>query len=96
MSDDTSWKILLTVFNAVFLAGLGGMAQLTTLLYAADAPAARWTVFLGATAAMLASAALAVLAGAWIAHHLPMRLFYGIAGAAFIGIGMWSLRHALL
>jgi len=31
-----AWKLLLTVFGAVFIAELGGKTQLVTLLFAAD------------------------------------------------------------
>ena len=56
-------KVLLTVFVAVFIAELGDKTQLATLLFAADKAVSKWTVFLGASSALIVAAGIAVLAG---------------------------------
>lgn len=90
------WKIVGTVFNTVFLAELGGLGTLATLLFAAETPAAKGMVFLGASIAMLLMAGIAVLAGAWIIHHVSPKVFHFIAGGVFLVIGLWSLRQAVI
>lgn len=96
MTPDPEWRIGLTVFNAVLLAELGAMSQWATLFFAAESPQARAWVFLGAAAAMLLVAGLAVLTGAWIVQQVSPRLFHAVAGAVFIVIGLWSLRSAIV
>lgn len=84
----------LTVFLSVFLAELGDKTQLATLLFAADGGRPRWLVFTAASAALIASSAIAVLAGAaaerWLSA-LPLKL---IAGLGFMAIGaIMALDH---
>ena len=55
-------KVFFTVFAAVFIADLGGKTQLATMLFAADREVREWTVFLGASAAVVATA-IGVIAG---------------------------------
>ncbi|MEZ5560090.1 MAG: TMEM165/GDT1 family protein [Pseudomonadales bacterium] len=87
-------KLLLTVFGTVFLAELGDKTQLATLLFAADANTSRWVVFFGASLALIATSAIGVLAGGWVAEMVnPRYLSYG-AGIAFIVIGIWTLWSA--
>ncbi len=76
-----------TVFLSVFLAELGDKTQLATLLFAADGSRSKFVVFLAASAALLATTAIAVLMGAAAERHLtalPLKL---IAGIGFIAIG---------
>lgn len=77
----------LTIFFSVFLAELGDKTQLATLLFAADGGRSKIAVFAAASGALVASSALAVLAGAAADRYLgalPLKL---IAGAGFIIIG---------
>jgi putative Ca2+/H+ antiporter (TMEM165/GDT1 family) len=84
-------KMLLTVFAAVFVAELGDKTQLATLLFAADQAVNKWIVFVGASLALILTSAIGVLAGAWIAQHISTQYLRYIAGAGFIGIGIWTL-----
>ena len=95
MSPDSGWKIALTVFNTILLVELGGMAQLTTLYFSAQSPAARLWVFLGAGAALLLCAAVGVVAGSWIGGQLAQKTFHLMAGVVLIVLGLWSFRLAL-
>ena len=87
-------KVLLTVFIAVFIAELGDKTQLATLLFAADKEVSKWTVFLGASSALVVAAGIGVLAGGLIAQYVSERYLHYIAGVGFIGIGIWTLARA--
>jgi hypothetical protein len=63
-------KILLTVFIAVFITELGDKTQLATLLFAADKEVSKWTVFFGASLALIVASGIGVLAGGVISAHL--------------------------
>lgn len=84
-------KLLLGVFATIFAAELGDKTQLATLLFAADHPQQRWGVFIAAAAALVLSAAVAVLLGHWVSQYLEPRMLSRIAGVGFILIGAWTL-----
>ncbi|HEX5056366.1 MAG TPA: TMEM165/GDT1 family protein [Gammaproteobacteria bacterium] len=87
-------KALLTVFVTVFLAELGDKTQLATLLYATDKSVGKWTVFAGASLALLSATAIGVLAGQLLSEHISPRQLHYLAGAGFILIGIWTLLKA--
>ena len=87
-------KVLLTVFAAVFIAELGDKTQLATLLFAADKEVSKWTVFLGASSALIVASGIGVLAGGVISQYVSDRYLHYMAGIGFIGIGMWTLVKA--
>ena len=87
-------QMLATVFGAVFIAELGDKTQLATLLFAADREVSRWTVFAGASLALIATSAIAVAAGAALAQYLNPRYLHYVAGVGFIAIGAWTLIRA--
>jgi putative Ca2+/H+ antiporter (TMEM165/GDT1 family) len=87
-------KMLATVFTAVFVAELGDKTQLATLLFAADREVSRWTVFAGASAALVAASAIGVLAGTLLSQYLNPRYLHYLAGAGFVAIGFWMLARA--
>ena len=87
-------KILLTVFIAVFIAELGDKTQLATMLFAADKEVSKWTVFFGASLALIVASGIGVLAGGVISVYLGEKQLHYIAGIGFIGIGIWTLVRA--
>ena len=87
-------KALLTVFVAVFVAELGDKTQLATLLFAADREVSRWTIFAGASAALVAASAIGVLAGTLLSQYINPRYLHYLAGAGFVAIGVWTLARA--
>ena len=87
-------KVLLTVFIAVFIAELGDKTQLATLLFASDKDVSKWTVFIGASSALVVAAGIGVLAGGVISQYVSERYLHYIAGIGFIGIGIWTLAKA--
>ncbi|HET7363495.1 MAG TPA: TMEM165/GDT1 family protein [Burkholderiales bacterium] len=87
-------KMLATIFIAVFVAELGDKTQLATLLFAADREVSRWTVFAGASAALVAASAIGVLAGTLLSEYINPRYLHYLAGAGFVAIGVWTLARA--
>ena len=88
------YKLLVTVFTAIFIAELGDKTQLATLLFAADRDASKLTVFVGASLALILASALGVLGGALLAQTINFKVLNYVAGSGFILIGLWTLWHA--
>lgn len=88
------YKLLLTVFTAIFIAELGDKTQLATLLFAADRDASKLTVFVGASLALILASALGVLAGTLLAQTINVKILNYVAGSGFILIGLWTLWQA--
>jgi len=86
-----NYKILLTVFASVFIAELGDKTQLATMLFAADKEVGKWTVFLGASLALIVASGIGVLAGGFIAEHVGEKYLRYVAGIGFMAIGIWTL-----
>ncbi len=89
-------KTAFLVFSVVFIAELGDKTQLATLLFSADQPASKWTIFASASAALVLSVAIAVLAGSLISEYVSETVLRYVAGAGFVGIGVWTLISASL
>jgi putative Ca2+/H+ antiporter (TMEM165/GDT1 family) len=81
------WKTLGTTFGAIFVAELGDKTQLATLSLSAGARA-KWAVFLGSALALVATSAIAVIAGTAITRVVPAVWLRRIAGAVFIALGV--------
>ena len=87
-------KLFLTVFGTIFLAELGDKTQLATLLFASRSPASLVTVFVAASAALVLTSAVGVLAGGMLAQYVNPRWLSYAAGAGFIAIGIVTLLRA--
>ena len=88
------WKIFATVFVSVFIAELGDKTQLATMLFAADKDASKWTVFFGASAALIVASAIGVLAGSLLSEYINEKYLRFIAGVGFVLIGALTLGKA--
>ena len=86
-------KILLSVFVTVFIAELGDKTQLSTMLFAADKNVSKVTVFVGAACALVLTSAIGVLVGGVLSNYVGERALKMVAGAGFIGIGIWTLAR---
>jgi putative Ca2+/H+ antiporter (TMEM165/GDT1 family) len=89
-----SFSTIASTFAAIFLAELGDKTQLATLTLAGGRPA-KLEVFIGSAAALVATSAIAVLAGDAIARFIPPVWMKRIAGAAFVVMGalfLWETR----
>jgi putative Ca2+/H+ antiporter (TMEM165/GDT1 family) len=86
-------RLFFSTFGLIFLAELGDKTQLATLALASEAkhPAAPWAVFAGSALALVATSAIAVLAGGFIARSVPPHLIRWVAGLLFIAAGIWTL-----
>ena len=89
------WKLLATVFAAVFVAEMADKTQLVTMLFAADKEVSKWTVFLGSAAALVLTSAIGVAAGTLLAQVINVKMMSILAGAGFIVIGVWTLYHGV-
>ncbi len=88
------YKLLLTVFSAVFIAELGDKTQLATMLFAADKQTSKLTIFAGASLALVVSSAIGVAAGSLLCQFISEKHLHYIAGCGFIAIGALTLLRA--
>ena len=88
------WKILATVFVSVFIAEMGDKTQLATMLFASDKEVGKWTVFFGASVALVATSAIGVLVGSAVSNYVSEKHLHYAAGAGFVIIGLWTLWKA--
>ena len=88
---ENGYKVLVTVFIAVFIAELGDKTQLATMLFAADKEVSKFTVFIGASLALIVASGIGVLAGSAISQYISEKHLNYIAGIGFVGIGIWTL-----
>lgn len=85
------YRVLFTVFTAVFIAELGDKTQLATMLFAADKEVNKVTIFIGASLALIVASGIGVIVGGLISKYLSEKWLHYIAGIGFIGIGLWTL-----
>ena len=88
------WKLLLSTFGAIFLAELGDKTQIATLSLAAGG-SSRWAVFLGSALALIATSAIAVLAGEALSRYVSPHWLRRAAGLLFLALGalfLWTAR----
>lgn len=85
------FRLFATVFATVFIAELGDKTQLATLLYASDASHPKMTIFAASAAALVATSAIAVLAGSVVAEYVDPKVVRWLAGFGFVAVGVWIL-----
>ena len=83
-------KLVGSTFVAVFLAELGDKTQLATFSLAAGGNS-RLSIFIGSAAALIATSAIAVLAGEAVARAIPAHWLKRGAAVAMLAIGAWML-----
>lgn len=87
-------KPFLTVFIAVFIAELGDKTQLATMLFASGREVSKFTVFLGASIALICASAIGVAAGGVLSAYISEKHLRLVAGAGFMAIGLLTLLKA--
>jgi Ca2+/H+ antiporter, TMEM165/GDT1 family len=80
------WKSSLITFALIFFAELGDKTQLMVMSMSARSKAPHM-IFLGASAALIASSLLAVLAGDFVLKAVPLRLIRIGTGTLFVAMG---------
>ena len=88
------YKIIITVFIAVFIAELGDKTQIATMLFAADKDVSKLTVFIGASLALIVASGIGVFAGGLISQYISEKHLHYFSGIGFVGIGIWTLIKA--
>ena len=84
------FKVLFGTFALIFLAEMGDKTQLA--IFGSTVASRRpFEVFLGATVALVAVTALAVLVGRFAGHLIPVKALRAIGGVVFIAIGVYLL-----
>ncbi len=88
------YKVLFTVFISVFIAELGDKTQLATMLFATNQKVSGFTVFIGASLALIVASGIGVLAGGLVSQYISEKHLHYIAGCGFVGIGIWTIFKA--
>jgi putative Ca2+/H+ antiporter (TMEM165/GDT1 family) len=84
------WKLFGSTFVAIFLAELGDKTQLATLSLSAGSRS-KWVVFAASAMALVATSAIAVLAGEALTRAVPPIWIKRAAGGLFIVLGVLFL-----
>lgn len=87
------WRILFSTFTLIFLAELGDKTQLAALAATAGTKST-WSVFTGASLALVLSTLVAVLIGHALQRVVPPQAIKLTAGALFILFGVLLLHSA--
>ena len=85
-----NWKIFASAFITLFLAELGDKTQLAVINMTAKTDS-KLSVFLGASAALIAVTAIGVLFGGLLSQYIPTEWLQRIVAVAFIVIGVLML-----
>lgn len=83
-------QALLLSFGVIFVAELGDKSQLMAMTFAARYRF--WTVLAAITAATAVVHLVSVGIGAAVGLNLPTAVINVVAGLAFLGFGVWTLR----
>lgn len=90
------WKLFSGTFILIFLAELGDKTQLAALAKTADSPdssMAKWIVFLGASAALVASTFIAVFLGHVLKSIVPDERYIKLAAAILFLVFGFSILY---
>lgn len=91
----TGLLVVATLAVMLFVSELGDKTQVATLSLSGVNPAARFGVWAGATAGMVAADAMAIGAGQTLMRRVPPRTLARVAGAVFVVFGTSAIVFAL-
>ena len=89
------WNVVATTFGLIVLAELGDKTQLAAMGLASKHKAP-WSVFMGASLALMAVTLVAVLLGARLENWIGTVWLKRISALAFLAIGAVLLRESFL
>lgn len=87
-------RLFLSTFILIFLAELGDKTQLAAMARVTTDPHAKWTVFAGASTALILSTLLAVFFGGKLTELVKPQHIKIAAGIMFLVFGLLTLLHA--
>ena len=88
-----SWKIIVSAFTAIFIAEIGDKTQIAAFAMSGGS-SARWSVFIGASLALIAATGIAVVAGGAVGRYIPAIWLRRAAGVTFLALGLIFLLTA--
>ena len=92
----SNWiTVFLSTATTVFLAELGDKTPLAALVLSAQS-GRPFTVFLGASLALICSSLVGVLLGRWLSTVMPPQQLERAAGILMVALGLWMGRQAVL
>jgi putative Ca2+/H+ antiporter (TMEM165/GDT1 family) len=86
----TDRNVALTAFGVIIVAELGDLTQILTANLAAHYHQP-WSVFVGASAALISVMAIGVIGGRALLRVLPLRVIRKIAGTLLAGLAVYTL-----
>ena len=86
-------RLIFSTFLMIFLAELGDKTQLSIFALAANRKAF-FSVFIGATGALILTTLIAAALGSAVGRFIPEKVIKIVAGAVFIGFGALTLYEA--
>lgn len=89
------WRLLLSTFLTIFLAEMGDKTQLATMGMA-SASESKWSIFIGASLALIATTALGVVFAGAIAELISPQWLKRGAGILLILMGAFYLWESRL
>jgi len=91
--EQSHGSVIVTTFLMIFAAELGDKTQLTVAaLGASENP---YSVYVGATLALILTSTLGALFGSWIRQHIREQTMHRVAGLMFLAFAAW-LGYTLL
>ena len=88
------WKLVVSTFSAIILAEIGDKTQIAVLTLTASSNRP-FSVFIGASTALVAGTLLGVLVGVPISEVVPAPYLRRLGAGAFIAIGVAMLFGGL-
>ncbi|GIU82220.1 MAG: TMEM165/GDT1 family protein [Acidobacteria bacterium] len=89
-----NWKAFIAAFITLFLAELGDKTQLAVITMSANTDS-KWSVFLGASLALILVTLIGILVGDLISKYIPTEWLHRVVAVAFILIGVLMLSGKL-
>lgn len=87
-------RVIALAFLTVLVAEIGDKTQLSTFMLSAESDAP-FTVFCGASLALLCTSLLGVIAGSWLSQYLTEKLLETLTGISYLILSIGLLWDAI-